>query len=61
MIRKEFLNVGEQLKHDKLGAVTYTVFCDQLEKEHGDKETLFVELNGKVCCLTLALISREKE
>lgn len=60
-IDKASLKVGESLKHSMLGKVVYSAQCDALEKEHGESDTLFVEVSGKIRCVTLGLIDRKGE
>lgn len=60
-VNKVSLEPGDALKHFTLGPVVFTSRCANLEQEHGEEETLFVEVGGEVRCVTLALLDRNEE
>jgi hypothetical protein len=60
MITKEKLVVGETLVHDFLGECVYTQACQKSEEEYGEKDALFVSVNGEIKLVTLALLERRK-
>lgn len=53
------LRIGQMLRHKFLGKVIYTGGCYQLMQHHIDPSSIYVEQDGEILEVSVALLSEE--